>query len=228
VYKIYRESTIANQYDLVGTVPSNLIATYLDSTSLPLQQSYRYKISEEDSCGNDFMMSDYHQTMHLSANLGINGEVNLAWTLYEGISYNTQYVLRSINNSAFDTIAQVSSAATSFTDANPPAGQKLYQISIAFPAACLSGLSKHISSNYIVLNQNGSTVHVFPNPTSGIIKIRGTIPYHIVVEDISGQSVLEEGKTSEININGLATGMYFIKLFDVGNNCYFRSKIMKK
>ena len=226
-YNIYRESTVAEQYDLIGTQASDKYTAYLDSNANPLQQSYRYKITETDSCGNEFSKSAYHQTIHLSASSGINGEVNLSWNLYEGVGFNTQYIKRSINGNAFVSIAQVASTTNSYTDANPPAGQKDYRIDIDLPIGCVYNSFHQITSNAITFNPNGSTVHIFPNPTADLLNIRGTIPSKILLEDLAGKKVVEEGKTNELSIHYLATGMYLIKLFDNNGNCYFRSKIVK-
>ena len=55
--------------------------------------SKRYKISEVDSCGYESDLSLYHENIHLTANVGINGELNLIWD--QGSTINNWNQVRS-------------------------------------------------------------------------------------------------------------------------------------
>jgi hypothetical protein len=238
LYKVYREGVIAGQYNLVGSNVSSLFSTFLDASSVPLQQSYRYKISETDSCGNEFALSNYHKTIHLTANLGVNSEVNLIWNQYEGKPYTTHYIMRSDNGNPFVMIAQVSSSTTSYSDLTPPVGQKIYRIDIDMPTFC-SPTAKvtsysSISSNSISIGVNGvddfsgSSTYIVPNPITTFIRIIGEVPAQVKVTDASGKLVLEEQKKSELSLAKLASGVYLIKLYNKEGRMYHYQKIVKQ
>jgi hypothetical protein len=110
-YKVYKESAVSGQYTLLTTQPVASYSTYLDMSSTPLQQSHTYYITEIDSCGDESPASTLHKTMHLASNIGVNGEVNLIWNLYEGKSYTTHYIMRN-DGAGFFQIAQVTATTT--------------------------------------------------------------------------------------------------------------------
>jgi hypothetical protein len=62
-----------------------------------------------------------------------------------------------------------------------------------------------------------STIKVFPNPTNSIVNLEATnntVIYKIVVTDMAGKKVLEQtANTSQINVQALAKGMYVIEMF---------------
>nr|NQU94422.1 T9SS type A sorting domain-containing protein [Bacteroidota bacterium] len=64
----------------------------------------------------------------------------------------------------------------------------------------------------------GTAIQIFPNPAKDIISISGITnwPVQIEIADIKGQTMLtfDEVKTSEVNISGLESGVYFIMITD--------------
>jgi hypothetical protein len=230
-YNIYRESSVDGQYNLVGSNLSGQFSTYLDSSSLPLQQSYRYKITEKDSCGNEFAMSSYHKTIHLTTNMGINSEINLVWNQYEGKPYNTHYIMRSINGGAFTNIAQVASSVTSYTDLSAPFGNKTYRIDIDLPSQCsptakTTAISK-VSSNTVTLFVPDDKVKIIPNPTKGVVSVIGEVPAKLKVVNVLGQVVLEVSNQATVSLYHLFNGAYMINLYDESGRLYHTEKIIK-
>jgi hypothetical protein len=231
-YNIYRETSIAGQYGIVGSVLDTALTEYVDILANPSVQSYRYKIAHVDSCGIESAKSELHRTIHLSSNSGINGEINLSWNSYEGFAYPTFDILRSVNGSPFVSIAQISSNSNSYTDLNPPAGVKNYMISVDIPnGGCTpnksfgSTISNRISVGTASLSVDlENNIEVYPNPSNGI--------FNIVLTDISGdqnrkfeivnaigQLVMEfdmesyENKKA-IDLSAYANGLYFLKQKD--------------
>ncbi|MFB6306005.1 MAG: hypothetical protein ABEH43_03295, partial [Flavobacteriales bacterium] len=76
---IYRESSQSNVYFKVGSVDADSISYFVDSVADPRVHSWRYKLSTVDTCGNESKLSDYHETIHLTSNVGVNNTVNLIW-----------------------------------------------------------------------------------------------------------------------------------------------------
>ncbi|MFA6060629.1 MAG: T9SS type A sorting domain-containing protein [Taibaiella sp.] len=234
-YKIYRESTVAGQYDLIGTNDVNDNTTFLDITSVPLQQSYSYKIAEVDSCDHEWPMSDLHKTIHLSANVGINGEINLLWNLYEGKPYTTHRIMRSFNGGAFALLNEVSSTITAYSDLTPPIGNSVYRIQIDLGAVCDSLNTQYVTSNKLSLNTTGindvpgiNTIQIVPNPTTGIINILGDEPAKIRLYDVVGRLLQEEKNTSKMDISKYAKGIFMIHLYNKQGELYHSQKVVLK
>jgi hypothetical protein len=186
-YNLYREGVSTGQYVLIGSVPYNSLSVFTDTFVNPLQQSYRYRISVVDSCGNESDLSPFHKTIHLSANLGVNGEVNLQWTAYVGTAYQTHRVLRSNAGGPYIQIGQVPGTTFSFTDLTPPSGQIVYVIEIEADGGCFPTSSKGSNFSKIQSNQASFTMTgiqtfvsddifaVFPNPSQGVFSVETTV-----------------------------------------------------
>ena len=150
-FKIYRETSTANQYEALSTIDFDDLSSWTDSSSNPLQQSYSYRIAVVDSCGKESAMSLQHRTSHLQSNLGVSGEVNLSWSPYQGFSYGTFYIMRSLGGGPYVQIGQVSSNTFSFSDVNPPSGQKRYRVEIEIPGGC-NGLARTAAASRLRSN----------------------------------------------------------------------------
>lgn len=234
-YKIYRESTVAGQYDLIGTNDVNDITTFLDLTSVPLQQSYSYKIAEVDSCDHEWPMSDLHKTIHLSANVGANGEINLSWNTYEGKPYTTHRIMRSFNGGPFNLLNEVSSTITAYSDLTPPIGNNVYRIQIDLGAVCDSLNTQYVISNKLSLSSTAidnvpevNQIQIVPNPTTGIINILGNTPDKIQLYDAVGRLLLEEKNVSKLDISRFSKGIFMIRLSDKSGVLYYSQKVLLK
>jgi hypothetical protein len=228
-YNIYRETAIAGQYGIVGSVLDTALTEFVDILANPSVQSYRYKIAHVDSCGIESIKSELHRTIHLSSNMGINGEVNLSWNAYEGFSYPTFDILRSVNGSPFTSIAQISSNSNTYSDINPPVGIKNYMISIDIPNGGCSPNKSYGStiSNRISVGTASlafdleNSIEVYPNPSNGIFNIiitnQSSDQYRkFEIVNAVGQLVMDfdimpnEQKKS-IDLSEFANGVYFLK-----------------
>jgi hypothetical protein len=238
-YNIYREGTVAGQYDLIGTVSVNDNSVFIDTASIPLQQSYSYKIAEVDSCNHEWPMSDLHKTIHLNANVGINGEINLIWNAYEGRPYTTHRIMRSFNSAPFALLNEVSSTITTYSDLTPPIGNNVYRIEIDLGTACDSSNpnTQWIRSNKMSLGDNNTAVNnisktgdiqIVPNPTTGVINILGNTPGQIRLYDAIGRVLLDEKNTNKLDIGKFSKGVYMIRLFDKSGNLYHSQKVILK
>jgi len=238
-FKIYRETATTNAYIVIDTQLAGQFSTLLDTASNPQQQSYSYKISEIDSCGNEWPLSIRHKTIHLSANLGINGEVNLNWNLYEGANYTTHYVMRNVNGTGYALLAQVSGGSTSYTDLNAPAGAKLYRVDIDLPTTC-NPTAKISSYNRISSNAESifplsagtlssrNVVQVVPNPTQSTITVLGLKPSRIKVIDVVGRTLINIVNVDNVSLTHLAAGIYHLFLYDETGRLYHQQKVEKE
>lgn len=132
-YNIYRETAVSGVYALIATQPISQYTTYLDVTSNPLVQPYRYVISTVDSCGAESDTSMHHASIHLQASPSPFGGWNLAWTAYEGLPIATYNIYRGTSISNMTLLTQVSGSVFTYTDLTAPAGPVWYMIEAVHP-----------------------------------------------------------------------------------------------
>lgn len=88
---IYRESDVADSYDLIAQVPMSQ-GKYVDEQSHSEVCSYRYQMTLSTTYGVETLPSKVHATMHVLANHGLGNDINIRWTPYEGTTV-AQYVV---------------------------------------------------------------------------------------------------------------------------------------
>ncbi len=131
-FRIYRESVIAGDYTQIGYLPYDSVSSFIDKFAEPRKQQYIYKITSEDTCGNESSLDscEAHKTLLLQYS-GSTGGINLMWHKYEingmPLQYDTYQIFRgtdSINLSYYD---MVSGNTFAYVDIDPAAlKQKMY------------------------------------------------------------------------------------------------------
>ncbi|MCK5847376.1 MAG: PKD domain-containing protein, partial [Bacteroidales bacterium] len=148
-FYVYKEGFIAGQYDKIGAVPFTQSSIFVDQNSNPAIKAYRYKIAAVDTCGGITLLGDYHKTIHLTINAGLNGSWNLIWDGYEGFAFNTYRIYRGTNSNNMSLLTQLSSTANSYTDLNPPTGTVYYQIEVIKTTGCYPDTTiAKVNTNY--------------------------------------------------------------------------------
>ncbi len=135
-FYVYREGFISGQYDKIGAIPFTQTSLFVDVNSNPAIKAYRYKIAAVDTCGGLTLLGNYHKTIHLTINAGLNGSWNLIWDGYEGFAFNSYRIYRGTNANNMSLLTQLASTATSYTDLNPPTGTVYYQIEVIKTTGC--------------------------------------------------------------------------------------------
>jgi hypothetical protein len=235
-YNFYRESISAGQYQLLGSKSASLPSKWTDQSANPLQHAWRYRVSAVDTCGNESPISAFHKTIHLAANVGVNGNVNLIWDDYEGISYSTFYIYRYTQATGWDSLDAVSGNVHSYTDLNPPVPlvNVNYFVGVDNPAGCKvsvkdppqpmtsnlnlskSNINKINASGILPYNDLAASVQVYPNPTSRRITLvnEKLKVGKIELYNLFGGLVLQQAiisKTEELDLD-VPGGVYFLKL----------------
>ncbi len=229
-FGIYKETNVSNQYQLIGNVDSNQ-NSFVDQESTPSQRSNRYKITAIDKCGNETSFSEQHKTIHLTINRGTGDNWNLIWNNYEGISYSTYKIYRSIDDSNFDLIQEIPSNLNSYTDVNVSSSNVKYYIEVSGQSNCnvISGRnnlnSQYVSSNSNIASSDNTLnlsenkiekIKVYPNPTSDLLYFNLSNLENVYFEltSLTGK-VLKEGKlyyNDKIELTDYPTGVYLLKL----------------
>ncbi|MCF8296605.1 MAG: T9SS type A sorting domain-containing protein [Saprospiraceae bacterium] len=233
---VYRETTVANVYEKIGSLPYNASGVFTDLNSNPQVRAYRYKLTASDTCGTETPMSDFHKSIHLTINAGQNGAWNLIWDGYIGnFNFGSYAIYRGMDSTNMSLLTQIQSNLSSYTDLNPPNDTIFYQIEVINPNGCYpDSIFSKANTNYnssrsnvantiavitpdttgIHLNSNGKQdFNIYPNPNSGKFTIS---TYSIGFTELNIQLFNTLGKTvyfeNNVEINGR-----FIKQIDIGH-----------
>ena len=104
-----------------------------------------------------------------------------------------------------------------------------YNLSITDTNGC-TGLSNAVNFIAAGVNNvfNNSIITVMPNPTTGVIHIKGAGMTNISIYNVLGQLVKEAGNTDNISISELPTSLYFLRLSDNRGQVIYQDKIIKE
>lgn len=222
-YNLYRESNVFGSYTLMANVPFGT-TSYIDMSSIPEQQPYRYYIAAIDSCGNENInaYSYIHGTIHLTSSLGVNGQNNLTWTPYFGnFQVLTYDIYRSNNFGPFVQISSISASFSSFSDLAPPAGNNRYFVGIQYPSC--GTIPGSLARSNIVSNQAttgigelaNTSISIVGNPSDGIFTIQGLPSGQLLrIFNMQGQLVYQSVITENaqlLDIRSLDRGIYFLQ-----------------
>ena len=229
--QFYRQNNSTGLYDLIGSIGINDESTFTDMGSTPNELSQRYKIAIIDTCENRSNLSVEHRTMLLQSSTGVNNEVNLSWNPYEGFSYQSFEIYRSLNEGEFVLLAYVPFNTYSYTDFNPPNVNKKYQIRIEKDIPCdpTKKEYQYASSNINQVNPNSIIENglikfrLYPNPFSKIItleyELKQTKKVSLTIYDQIGRQVYQsqenqlQGKQQIIwNSEGFPDGIYYYRI----------------
>ncbi len=221
MYLLYREAINLGNYVLLDSF-SNTTNSYLDLASQSGVQSYKYKLQVKDICGNYSSLeeTDYHKTLHLTSNQGINGEINLIWEEYEGLLFDNVIIYRQTDENNPEVLAQIPAGLLSYTDLNPPSGILSYSIQLGGDFACNSidyAVSSNVVQQSITSNINDENekfeITLYPNPSYDNIFIQSSTNFFsFSILDLSGSLVLSGNAQNTIDISNLISGTYFLTL----------------
>ncbi len=223
-YNIYRESVVSGVYVMIASQPASQFSTYVDNSSVPQQQVYRYMITTLDSCGTESDTSFHHSSIHLQVSPSFFGGWNLNWNAYEGLPIQTYNIYRGTSISTMTLLTQVSGSTFAYTDLTPPPGNLWYMVEAVHPfGGCapsrLNGSDRRMEVDYNAIHSNlqptnGVTVEenamllssmtVSPNPGNGnftlqFVSIAGT-DANITITDALGRVVYSSQQSGTGNV----------------------------
>lgn len=214
-YRLYRESSVANEYEMIAEIPFDSLSVYMDSESRPLTRSYRYMIGEVDEYGYETMSSTIHKTMHLTINQGMGTQWNLVWTEYEGASYTTYVIYRGTNDGDMQQIDVIPSGGnTTYTDPDAPAGNVCYQVGVLMTTPCNPSKIETICRSNIATNGavgiSGTNTDEFRiHPIGNQIFIDNSEGEMVCVFDMVGRLITS---TKDDMVTVPYPGVYFVKI----------------
>jgi hypothetical protein len=247
-FLVYKETDEADIYEVIDTVGYEETTMVTDSSSNPAIRPYRYKIGFIDPENRLFPAGDYHQTVHLTINQGVNDSWNLIWTPYTGFDYPSYKIMRKTDSGDYEQIASVSSSFSSYTDLNAPPGEVFYMIKIEHPDGCnpanrdgeYTSVYSNVASNSIVSvsEKNDPDFTIYPIPADKQINISFgkdfTGKAKVSISDLTGRVVYSEalndmrpGQVKPINSNCFKEGMYLLQLTS-GENSAIMKIVIKR
>lgn len=226
-FNIYRETSQAGLYQLVGNVPYANESIYNDLVASPSVRSWRYKIASVDDCGVESEISVHHKTIHLVVNLGLGADINLSWDSYEGFTFPEFLIKRHTDADGWTTIASMPTNLFTYTDTPPTTDGLVYLVTVDPPATCTSTKSLAQDFNSARSNKDNrmqtadasldellaANTNVFPNPSNGMVTLENNNSQTITAEiyDASGRLLhtleVPYGQT-QTDLSFLSGGMY--------------------
>lgn len=133
-WNIYRETSVANKYELIGAILNgNGNRSFVDPLSEPSSHPSRYTLSWILDYGES-LECEPHQSLHVMINRATGNAINLMWSPYEGREVASYRILRGATIASMTPIATVSGNVRSFTDLTPDVAQPLYSVEMVCKA----------------------------------------------------------------------------------------------
>ncbi|MBI3519821.1 MAG: T9SS type A sorting domain-containing protein [Bacteroidetes bacterium] len=240
-YKIYRESSVPNNFQFVADVPFSALSEYTDLVANADVHSWRYRLSSVDSCGNEIPSYVDHKTIYLDVTFGTTNL--LTWNYYAGFPYNKFYISRYDIVNGWQLYDSVPGNIYTYTDITPPpTGDVRYLVEAKAPFNCIPQLKtaaqtsnktksnvKHndfsilptkledLLNSYLLISPNPARDEVWVNFNTAV-----TSATNIKVTDVLGKEIYEqviyEGKKVSIPLTNFKSGLYFIQILSGKNS----------
>lgn len=188
-FYLYREGIIGGQYEKIAALPYSAHGLFSDTASNPQVRAYRYKLAAVDTCGGVTLLSDFHKSIHLTINAGLNGTWNLIWDGYVGFPFWSYAIYRGTTPANMTLLTQLPATLNSYTDLNPPTGTLFYMIEVIKTSGCYpdSVFSKAMNYNSSRSNQasSGNIAPIFLTADFSAATVSGVWPMQIEFADLS-------------------------------------------
>lgn len=107
----------------------------------------------------------------------------------------------------------------------------LYTVTVTDLNGCI-GTSPKIEADDAELGINqiaamGAAIKIYPNPSSSKVFINAPVNVNVSVESINGQVLIQQKNVTEINLDGLADGIYIFSIRDQEGQLLKKEKISK-
>lgn len=222
---IYRESSQAGLYQLIGSKSYADAPVFNDTVASPDVRSWRYKVASVNECGIESEWSSSHKTIHLTVNRGLQSDINLSWDQYEGFPYSNFILKRYTYTHGWEQIAVMPNNLFTYTDQPPSTAGLTYVVAVNAPNAC-SGITASRSNTdkrFSTDQPNALSelidqfIRCYPNPAATVLNVENTSGQALEaqISDQKGRLVSTEvlipGQT-QINCGKLAVGMYHLEI----------------
>lgn len=235
-YKIYRESSVPNNFQFVADVPFSALSEYTDLVANADVHSWRYRLSSVDSCGYEIPSYVDHKTIYLDVTFGATTN-DLTWNYYAGFSYNKFYISRYDITNGWQLYDSVPGNIFTYSDIlPPPTGEVKYLVEAKAPFNCIPQLKTVVqtsnktksnvkNNNFEILTKLQDVLFdnyffIAPNPAKDELFVNFNKPLstltHIRVKDLIGKVLFEltvkDVDKVVIPLKEFTSGLYFIQV----------------
>jgi len=238
-YKVYRNSSEAElDWEYVGKMDYNSNNLLDDLNSLVNIQSYRYKISAVDKCGNEFYSNEIVKTIYLRARDSINGVKIIEWNQYEGSNISNYRIYKGLTPFDLTIIDSTSHEISKYIDIDTITTDCYYQIEAIGYEDRVEEQAETVAlrrSNQIIFNSFSNVVaikydsvlklftsnnlQIYPNPIKSASAIRFPFNqskhYQMFLIDLTGKIVLKRNLNSGefvLKRQNLKDGIYILRI----------------
>lgn len=160
---------------------------------------------------------------------------HLTWSTTEEVNSDRFEIQRSPNGKVWFTIGSVQSNGESsilknyyYTDDSPEKGENLYRLRMVD----LDGTYAFSAIKTVSVENGTGRIFVYPNPVVNgklTINMPGSERYRAEITTLTGVSVLKQSlaKTQELNLHGLASGMYVLRVISTGGDVQTKVFVVK-
>lgn len=115
------------------------------------------------------------------------------------------------------------------TSANyAPIANGSYRVFVTDTSGC-ANYSNAITRFVVGVGQiNSVDVKIYPNPATEMVHIESAVKVRAVVTGLEGKTLIDQQNVSDLNISGLANGMYMIMLYDENGDRIMVEKLIKE
>lgn len=128
---IWKESNIANVFEMIATVPF-ADGQYIDLDSKPNVMVNRYFITLNTVNTGETSSSTIHGNIHIMVNQGIGNDINLHWMPYEGADIAQYTILAGTSPDQLKPIETLSGNARSYTHKRANDATTYYRVEYTF------------------------------------------------------------------------------------------------
>ena len=195
-YNIYRETSVAGEFKIVGDVDYEEMSVFNDVVASPAVRSWRYRITAVNHCGVESHLSPIHKTIHLTTQEMTGGFVGVYWDNYEGVEFTEYDCYRYTEDNGWELLlAGIPYLALPYYLDEPPSTQDLdYMIEIDPGYECIADFGRAQDYNSTRSNRRKNSfapgdgtgdpnndlenfknpnfgVDIFPNPSNGLFNL---------------------------------------------------------
>ncbi|MBK8924437.1 MAG: T9SS type A sorting domain-containing protein [Crocinitomicaceae bacterium] len=236
-YKVYRETSVYGEFELVSTRPYALESMFQDNDVSAMDRSWRYYITAYDVCGNESGASLVHKTIHAVAQTPDMINYTIYWDVYEGMPYSSVNLYRYDATNGWVDLGSHAAGYGFANDAPAVTTDLNYFVEFNLAVPCTSTkVQDHNSSrsnktasafdpgNSVVSveDENMGLITIYPNPTQQDFVLHVDSPENVTlfeVLDLNGNLVQTGNITTNntvVSTENMTTGVYLIKIYSEG------------
>jgi trimeric autotransporter adhesin len=131
----------------------------------------------------------------------------------------------------YNNLIPISGATTSST---PATSNGSYKVAVTDTNGCQSVSAVYVLTGWTaphpsgVVNVNSTDIKIFPNPANEKVFIEASIILRAVVSGVDGKTLIDKENARELNLKGLADGLYMITLYNEDGQQMMVQKLVKQ